>query len=49
MDVDTKRKLASKVRLVARYPWAAALIPFGLAMGVGGVIQHAYRTIRPRR
>ena len=49
MDAETKRKLASKVRLVARYPWAAALIPTGLLMGVGGLIQHAWRTVRPRR
>ena len=49
MDEKTRRKLASKVRLMARYPWAAALIPAGLLMGVGGVIQHAWRTVHPRR
>ena len=49
MDAESKRKLASKVRFMARYPWAAALIPAGLAMGLGGLIQHAWRTVRPRR
>jgi hypothetical protein len=45
MNDDTRKKIASKVRLVLRYPWAAALIPFGLALGVGGWIQHAVRVV----
>jgi len=49
MDAETKRKLASKVRFVARYPWAAMMIPSGLLMGVGGLIQHAYRSLKPPR
>ena len=36
-------------RAVLRYPWAAALIPLGLALGIGGLVQHAVRTVRPRR
>ncbi len=39
-------RVASATRAVLRYPWAAALIPLGLAMGVGGLIQHAVRTAR---
>ncbi len=31
-----------------RYPWAAALIPVGLALGAGGLVQHAVRTVRGR-
>ena len=42
-------KLASKVRTVLRYPWAAALIPVGLVLGVGGLIQHAVRTVLPKK
>ncbi len=49
MNKKTKRKIASKVRSVMRYPWAVALIPVGLAMGVGGLIQHAVRAILPRK
>lgn len=49
MDDNTKQKLASKVRLALRYPWAAALIPVGLALGVGGLVQHAYRTVLHRQ
>jgi hypothetical protein len=45
MNNDTRKKIASKVRLVLRYPWAAALIPFGRALGVGGWIQHAVRVV----
>lgn len=45
MSMPIKRKVASKVRAVLRYPWAAAMIPFGLAMGVGGLIQHAVRSV----
>ena len=31
-----------------RYPWAAALIPVGLVLGVGGLVQHTVRTFRRR-
>ena len=49
MDSKTKRTIANKIRSVARYPWAAALIPVGLAVGVGGLIQHAIRSVFPRK
>ncbi len=49
MDTKTKRKISSKVRSVMRYPWAVTLIPLGLAMGVGGLIQHAIRTVLPKK
>jgi hypothetical protein len=39
-------KLASATRAALRYPWAAALIPLGLAMGIGGLMQHAVRSVR---
>jgi len=39
---------ARTARKVLRYPWAAALIPVGLALGVGGLLQHAVRTVRRR-
>ena len=35
-------------RALLRYPWAATLIPLGLAFGVGGMVQHAVRTVRRR-
>jgi len=49
MNTKTKRELASKVRTVMRYPWAVALIPVGLVLGVGGLVQHAVRTILPKK
>ena len=45
MNERTRQKLASTARTVLRYPWAAALIPVGIALGVGGLIQHAVRTV----
>ncbi len=45
MNEQTKRKIESKIRSVARYPWAAAVVPFGLALGMGGLLQHAYRSV----
>lgn len=45
MNEQAKRKIASKIRGVARYPWAVAVVPIGLAIGMGGLIQHAYRTV----
>ena len=49
MNTKTKRELASKVRTILRYPWAAALIPVGLVLGVGGLVQHAVRAVLPRK
>lgn len=48
---SSKRKVVQSARKVLRYPWAAALIPVGLALGVGGLVQHAVRAVRgrPRR
>ncbi len=40
-----KKKIAHHIRGVMRYPWAAALIPVGLVLGVGGLIQHAVRVV----
>ena len=45
MNDDTRKKIASKLRLVMRYPWAATLIPVGIVLGVGGWIQHAVRVV----
>lgn len=49
MNTKTKHKLANKVRSVMRYPWAATLIPVGLVLGVGGLIQHAVRSVLPKK
>lgn len=43
---EGRSRLARATRAALRYPWAAALIPLGLAMGVGGLMQHAIRTAR---
>ena len=43
---EPRQRLAKVARSALRYPWAATLIPLGLAMGVGGLIQHAVRSIR---
>ena len=44
MNEDTK----SKVRFVGRYALAAALIPVGVAIGVGGLAQNWSRRVRGR-
>ena len=49
MSDERKRRLARAARAALRYPWAATLIPVGLLLGVGGLVQHTVRTIRPRR
>ncbi len=43
---ENRQRLVSAARATLRLPWAATLIPVGLAMGVGGLIQHAVRTVR---
>lgn len=48
MNEETKRKIASNLRTVARYPWAVVTVPFGLAIGLGGLVQHAYRSVFKR-
>ncbi len=45
---DKPSRVKSAARTAFRYPWAAALIPLGLALGVGGLVQHAVRTVRRR-
>ncbi|MCO4768942.1 MAG: hypothetical protein KDA24_02865 [Deltaproteobacteria bacterium] len=47
MDNETK----SRARFVARYAVAAAIIPLGVAFGVGGLVQNWSRALRrrPRR
>jgi hypothetical protein len=45
---DRGRGVKRAARSLLRYPWAAALIPVGLALGVGGLVQHAVRTARRR-
>lgn len=44
MDPNT----ASRARFVGRYVLAAALIPVGVAVGVGGLAQNWSRTLRRR-
>ena len=49
MRAQARDRLASAARTVLRYPWAAALIPVGVLMGLGGLVQHAVRTVLRRR
>ncbi|MCL4818588.1 MAG: hypothetical protein KJ067_05585 [Vicinamibacteria bacterium] len=44
--VDTRK---SALRFAARYVIAALMIPVGVALGVGGLIQHALRQWRGSR
>jgi hypothetical protein len=37
------------MRFVGRYAIAAAMIPVGVALGVGGLVQFAWRKRRARR
>ncbi len=46
MRAPASGPLTSLVRLVGRYVIATAMIPVGVALGVGGLIQHAIRQRR---
>jgi hypothetical protein len=43
-----RERVKGAAKTALRYPWAAALIPVGLALGAGGLLQHAVRTVRGR-
>jgi len=44
----TKDSLRSGIRFIARYALAAALIPLGVALGIGGAGNYALKKLRRR-
>lgn len=45
MHDQAQKRIAHHLRFVGRHVWAAALIPLGLGLGVGGWVQHALRVV----